>query len=521
MEITKIVDQLEGFGIHQMRGCDTPTYIQTHKMLPPGEERLFPACLYVGYASQLPSAFVGDERLSVICIEDCGVPRGVLERSELNLYLLPPDIDQFDVLNKIADILIDEAWVTAAMRRILDDLYSGAGIQALTDTASDIFGNPVFVNDSSFKMLAMTQGVTFENDQLEEQKELGYVHPDIVEAMRRDDIDFELGGHSKKTIVVHRPDSEEVWLFSGISLHGIVMGFIGIPNLFREHAPRDIELLERFSKIVAVEMEKDDFYRDSRGVKFGYLLSDLLSGKVQSRRTIEQRAKSVRWELKPWTRIVTVVDPAGFIPAERVQSIAQRVQHIIHGARWTTFKHNIVFFVCRDTRGSLTENEVEGLADFLGASSLAAGMSMPFSDLLEATKYHRQSLRAVDAGLLVRRAGPIFDYSEMLTYYAAQTLLKRNDADEFCPESISIVKEYDVAHETELCRTLEQYLLHVGDPVAAAEALHVHRNTLLYRINKVRELTGMDLTDGNERLAAQLYFRLDECRRSVLQMERG
>lgn len=520
MEITKIVAPLEQFHIRQVKGCDTPTYIQTHKMLPPGKESLYEACFYVGYASQLPERLVGENRLSIACIEDAPIPEGVLTRDELNLYLLPADIDQFDVLNKIADILIDEAWVTAAMRRILDDLYSGAGLQALTDTASDIFGNPIFVNDSSFKLLAMTQGVTFEDAQLEQQKELGYVHPDIVEAMRRDDIDFEMGSHGGRTIIVHRPNSDEVWLFCGISLHGIGIGFIGIPNIFREHSPRDLELLDRFSRIVAVEMEKDDFYRDTRGVRFGYLLSDLLSGKVQSRHTVEQRARSVRWDVRAWNRIITVADPNGFIPAEKSQRIAERIQQIVIGSRWTTYRHNIVFFVSRDVPNEVSGRELESLRDFLSASGLVAGVSMAFPDLLDSSKYYRQSVRAIDAALLVRKQGHIFTYSDMLTFYAAQTLLKRNDVDEFCPEAIVTIRSYDAEHGTELCRTLEQYLLHVSDPVAAAKALHVHRNTLLYRINKVRELTGMDLTDGNERFAAQLYFRLAECHRGSQQLER-
>lgn len=521
MEITKVIKQLEPFGVREVVTCDTPTYIQTHKMLPPGQTTLAGACLYVGFASQLPDHLDAGERASIVCIEDAPIPTGLLESSELNLYLLPTDIDQFDVLNKVADILIDEAWIVASMRRILDELYAGSGIQALADTASAIFGNPVFVNDTSFRLLAMPRGVTFEDDQLEEQKELGYVHPELVEAMRHDGIDFEMGARSSKPTLFPRPNTDETWLFSGIRLHDISVGFIGIPDHNHPHAPRDLELLERFTKIIAVEMEKDDFYRDSRGVKFGYLLSDLLSGKVQSRSTIEQRARSVRWELREWTRIVTIVDPNGFIPAERAQHIAQRVQSIVRGARWTTFKRNIVFFVNRDDKAELRGPELADLSEFLEASGLAAGVSMPFADLAGSIKFYRQSIRAVDSGMQARIPGPIYEYSQLMTYYAAQTLLKRNDADEFCPEPLARVLSYDQEHGTELCRTLEQYLLHVGDPVAAAKALHVHRNTLLYRINKVRELTGMDLSDGNERFAAQLYFRIDECRRGSLQMERA
>ena len=521
MEVSKIIAQLGEFGIQSIRVCDTPTYIQTHKMLAPKKASFYEACLYVGFSSQLPEHLETETRASIICIDDGPLPEQILDAPELNLYLLPSGVNQFDVLNKIADILIDEAWIVASMRRILDDLYVGSGLQALADTASDVFGNPVFVNDSSFKLLAMPQSVTFQDFQLEEQKELGYIHPELVEAMRRDGIDFEMGSHHARPFLFPRPGTNETWLFTGIRLHNISVGFIGIPDLNHPHTSRDLELLERFSKIIAVEMEKDDFYRDSRGAKFGYLLSDLLSGKVHSQHTIDQRARSVRWTVHSWKRILTIADPGGFISAERSQHIAQRVQSIVYGARWTTFRHNLVFFLSADERELPSHDSLNELIGFLKATNLAGGMSMPFDDLAESPRYYRQSVRAIDAGLLARRAGPIFEYSAMLTYYAAQQLLKRNNADEFCPEPILTIRAYDERHGTELCETLEQYLLHVGDPVAAAKALHVHRNTLLYRINKVRELTNMDLSDGNERLAAQLYFRLEECRHGTLQMERG
>lgn len=98
----------------------------------------------------------------------------------------------------------------------------------------------------------------------------------------------------------------------------------------------------------------------------------------------------------------------------------------------------------------------------------------------------------------------------MIPYYVAETVLKRNNASEFCPEAISIIQKYDEEKGTNMVETLEKYLLYVGNPVAAAESLNIHRNTLLYRINKIKELTDFNIEDGNERFLIQLYFKLVE-----------
>jgi len=48
----------------------------------------------------------------------------------------------------------------------------------------------------------------------------------------------------------------------------------------------------------------------------------------------------------------------------------------------------------------------------------------------------------------------------------------------------------------------------MGDVRAAAEVLHVHPNTLRYRIRRASELTGLDWADPRTRLLAALLLRL-------------
>lgn len=63
----------------------------------------------------------------------------------------------------------------------------------------------------------------------------------------------------------------------------------------------------------------------------------------------------------------------------------------------------------------------------------------------------------------------------------------------------------DPDHE-ELLRTLRAFLAHDYDRGATSEALHVHRNTLAYRLRRIQELTGLDLTSARD--LAWLYLAL-------------
>ena len=107
MEIKVIVDQLSSYEITPVAEAEKNTYIETHKMIKPGQTSFYPACLYVGYASDLPDAL--ESAANIIAIEDEPVPPSFSQAPGLNLYLAPCGTSQFDILNRIADIMIDEA----------------------------------------------------------------------------------------------------------------------------------------------------------------------------------------------------------------------------------------------------------------------------------------------------------------------------------------------------------------------------------------------------------------------------
>ena len=511
MEIRKILDRLQKeFPLEEAAAVPGPTYIQTHKMIKPGQSRFFPACLYAGYVSELPPALEEGSSANLICIRDGEVPTGLLQSEGLNLYLAPEGINQFDILNRIADIMIDEATVTYAMRRILDALYAGVGIQGLVDVACEVFENPLFINDQAYKIIAMSHTTIFRDQSLEEEKSLGYVHQENIESMRKDGVIANKGRKEGAVYFSRRSDKNECWLFSDVRLHGITIASIAIVDANRPFRELDYELLERFTKIVAVELEKNDFYKDNRGMMYNYFLSDLLSGKMQDRRTIGQRANILRWKMYRWFLVMVIGESRSDYSESRLQSVADNLRRSIPDCRWTIHQRNLVVFFSRPAKPLLTQGEEELLGQFFSDNGLFAGISEPFEDLTDAARHYRQATRAADVGAFLDRDTLLYRYGEMMPYYAAQLLLKRNELRDFCPEEVRAIRQYDAETGSELLRTLEKYLLYVDDPVAAARSLNIHRNTLLYRLGKIRELTGCDLRDGDLRLKIQLYLKLAE-----------
>ncbi|WP_346054965.1 MULTISPECIES: PucR family transcriptional regulator [Amycolatopsis] len=74
---------------------------------------------------------------------------------------------------------------------------------------------------------------------------------------------------------------------------------------------------------------------------------------------------------------------------------------------------------------------------------------------------------------------------------------------------------YDEEHGTRLVETLRAWLDAFGDVIAASAAVYVHPNTFRYRLRRLAEVGGIDLTDPEARFAAMLQLRVVAPPRSV------
>jgi DNA-binding PucR family transcriptional regulator len=81
-----------------------------------------------------------------------------------------------------------------------------------------------------------------------------------------------------------------------------------------------------------------------------------------------------------------------------------------------------------------------------------------------------------------------------------------SELERFYEETVAPLAAYDEQYETELVTTVEAYLENDGNVTPTAERLFTHRHTIRYRLERVRELSGHDLssTEGREKLSLGL-----------------
>ena len=126
------------------------------------------------------------------------------------------------------------------------------------------------------------------------------------------------------------------------------------------------------------------------------------------------------------------------------------------------------------------------------------------SELASSLREARLALRLQKASATAGRTSVFADLDVLRMLAAVDDL---TDVEGFVSRWLGTLAAYDARKHTELVRTLTQYLQHGGGYEATSRALSVHRSTLKYRLQRIRELTGFDLGDPETHFSLQLATR--------------
>lgn len=130
-----------------------------------------------------------------------------------------------------------------------------------------------------------------------------------------------------------------------------------------------------------------------------------------------------------------------------------------------------------------------------------------------------RSLREAEQAMLLGRqlldSGRVLDFGDLGVYRLLVLLRESPELWEFYRTTLAALADYDQKQRAELLKTLDVFFASLGNLAQTAEALHVHRNTLLYRLKRVGEISGLDLEDPEERLALWLALKAHRVLRTL------
>lgn len=145
-------------------------------------------------------------------------------------------------------------------------------------------------------------------------------------------------------------------------------------------------------------------------------------------------------------------------------------------------------------------------------ASLAIGIGRPVGTLRQLRVSYHEAAQAMTLEQRLRHNKPQA-FANLGVYRLLLPLTESNELRAFADQILGRLIVDERAGKTHLLETLRVYFACNGNVAQTAKQLYVHRNTLLYRLDRVREVGKLDLDDAETRLQLQLALRAHELTR--------
>src|SRR5215210_6341722 len=337
-------------------------------------------------------------------------------------------------------------------------------------------------------------------------------------------------------------DTELFWMPIGIG--GAPAGYLWMDLLDNPLRPEDVVVLYWAARALEAELGKERVRLETElGVR-GDFVDDVINGHHGSVDLLLQRARYLGADLSSGALVVVVDidDFAGYLGRRRlkesaIQELKRRLADAVRLQARGLFSNfllgprsdNVILFLGPsgdDPPEDLTEKAlnlatrvqryVKGLLPDL---TVSVGIGRFKGDPAEISDAYSEAEVALEIGHRIHGPSSISTFEQTGTYKLLFRVMQEEpeELETFYAETLAPVVAYDSRYGTELVSTLTTYLGNDASTAKTAADLFAHRHTIRYRLDRVKELTRLDVdkSEDRERLtlgikAMQLLGRVPE-----------
>lgn len=390
---------------------------------------------------------------------------------------------------------------------LLDILSFEGGIQEMVDHAFQILENPIFVFDSSFKLIAANWAEAERHGIGTEMIQNGGFSQFEFSLANRDHIHERLKKREMPLTVHHQELGYDQMIVTIDTVRDL--GHIVIDAVNRPFNSMDKQALWVLKKNIDQQMKKDEFVRNAKGFHYENFLKDLLDGKIAISKSFMNRMQyvGVAFTGNMYCIVVEIARSSCAINPYRIRN---EFEGSFPDCKTLMYNGQIVILLTAPKHQLLTQEQIQTAFHICVKNGLYAGMSNCFPDIIHFAEYYRQSLRAIELGIASTTQPNLFLYEDFFLEHVKNIFLQKESASTFCHPKMKFMLDYDKAHHSNLAYTLYMFLLHERNIGAAAEAMNMHRSSFTYRLKKIYTLIGSDFQEPRIRQYMLLSYELNK-----------
>ena len=408
----------------------------------------------------------------------------------------------------------------------------GGGLDEISKLVSGLIGNPILVVDGKWRLLAYADRESNSKPLSEHLKLTRRECPFTEEFVRNIPVNVE---KLSKSIKRRYPNSqgEIICRILPVSVGQEIYGYLVVWETMQKMTAVEYVALESAATAVALERVKARQIEEIKHRLRNDFFDDLLEGRIESVSAINSLAEIHNLDAnKQYICMVARLKALDENPeheSKRQKQMAQMKEQLVGVTEWTArnwgrnivsiHRGNRVISFIRAMKQEAEDKCGRGLRDFIQdchehmsaqteGYELRVGVGRPSPQFIDIRKSYLQAQEALRIAATVDRERRVSYYEDIMVYHLLDRVGSREVLTDFYQASIGRLVEYDVANGTALTATLEQYFVYHGNISTASKQMFLHRNTFIYRMDKIKSILDTELRNPEELLELQLALHI-------------
>lgn len=534
MLINTIIEKLERYAPKSCINNENITFIQSVKYVENAFIDFVPNILYVGEISNLPISRINLYEANFLIISEGKLSYPIMDEMKCNIIFISSN-STASIFNSILDIFCEYTKLSYSSSKLLDAISQDNGLQNIVNIGFELLHNPIFVRNANLNILTFTENIEVDIPVWNNIKLRGYqiyskLHKFLTDEVLNSQIpiylkspnsSFKDGGEAKNQLTEesksvlyinskHNSKFAESRIWANIYSGNKFLGQAVILEAFKPFTESDIALINQLTRTLSIELQKHKYYETTNADNRDLLILDLLNEKIKNQDAINENLKFAGWNLKENMRIITINMEKEKISLIQFRFIRNFLKNIFHDSICVLYDGNIVIVINYISYKAFLKDYSKKLNVFLDDQNIVCGISRAFSNLMDINRYYKQSLKAIELGRYLDADKFIFFYDSYILQHIFSLCSDHDSLKEFCHPSIFKLIDYDKKYNTDYLKTLYLYIINFKNQTELAGLMHIHRNTLYYRITKIEEIISINLSDIDEFVGIYLSFKILE-----------
>ena len=293
----------------------------------------------------------------------------------------------------------------------------------------------------------------------------------------------------------------------------------------------DNMLIESYVHIIALDfVKKLSLYNMESNYKLEFF-DDLLSDNENRQKRARERAKTFNFYKNLKYSVIVIllkdIDASNKLAIDKVSSTKESISDLLFiTGRIAKLRREKIVYVDKSDRililygskaskdSQTIKSEVINFAQSIleealkkiDADKLTIGIGRSYDDTKQLYKSHGQAKLIVE-NLSKTNVRNIKHYDDLGLYRILAFEGLQGELLEFCADTIKPLIEYDKVNNSQLIKTLKAYFECDGNMKKISEKMYMHYNTVIYRVQQIKDITGLDLENGDSRLNLEIALK--------------